>query len=99
MEKIKELDLQDTIVVPLAIAALSPSVLKPDPAPAAEVFHEAVNRLDMDAAQFADTIKEAKDTMTELLTLFELPDQKAVKILDDLLDIAKAGVEKLKETA
>ncbi len=99
MEKIKEMDLQDTIVVPLAIAALSPSVLKPDPAPAAEVFHEAVNRLDMDAAQFADTIKEAKDTMTELLTLFELPDQKAVKILDDLLDIAKTGVEKLKETA
>ena len=99
MEKIKELDLQDTIVVPLAIAALSPSVLKPDPAPAAEVFHEAVNRLDMDAAQFADTIKEVKDTMTELLTLFELPEQKAVKILDDLLDIAKAGVEKLKETA
>jgi HD-like signal output (HDOD) protein len=99
MERIKEMDLQDTIVVPLAVAALSPSVLKPDPAPAAAVFNEAVNRLDMDAAQFADTIKEAKDTLTELLTLFELPDQKAVKILDDLLDIAEAGVEKLKETA
>ena len=63
MEKIKEMELQDTIVVPLAIAALSPSVLKPDRAPAAAVFHEAVNRLDMDAAQFADTIKEAKDTL------------------------------------
>lgn len=99
MEKIKEMELQDTIVVPLAIAALSPSVLKPDRAPAAAVFHEAVNRLDMDAAQFADTIKEAKDTLTELLTLFELPDQKAVKIFDDLLEIAAANIEKLKETA
>ncbi len=99
MEKIKQMDLQDTIVMPLAIAALAPSVLKPDPAPAAEVFQETVNRLDMDAAQFADTIKEAKDTLTELLTLFELPDQKAVKILDDLLHLADAGVEKLKETA
>jgi HD-like signal output (HDOD) protein len=99
MEKIKEMDLQDTIVMPLAIAALSPSVLKPEPAPAAEVFHEAVNRLDMDAAQFAEAIKEAKATLTELLTLFELPDQKAVNILDDLLVIAEAGVEKLKETA
>ena len=99
MDKIKEMDLQDTIVMPLAIAALAPSVLKPDPAPAAEVFNEAVNRLGMDAAQFADTIKEAKDTLTELLTLFELPDQKAVKIFDDLLNIAEAGVEKLKETA
>ena len=99
MDKIKEMDLQDTIVMPLAIAALAPSVLKPDPAPAAEVFNEAVNRLGMDAAQFADTIKEAKDTLTELLTLFELPDQKAVKIFDDLLNIAAAGVEKLKETA
>jgi len=99
MDKIKEMDLQDTIVMPLAIAALAPSVLKPDPAPAAEVFNEAVNRLGMDAVQFADTIKEAKDTLTELLTLFELPDQKAVKIFDDLLNIAEAGVEKLKETA
>ncbi|MCK5418832.1 MAG: HDOD domain-containing protein [Desulfobacterales bacterium] len=99
MEKIKQMDLQDTIVMPLAIAALSPSVLKPDAASAAEVFHEAVNRLKMDAAQFADAIEEAKDTLTELLTLFELPDQKAVKILDDLLHLADAGVEKLKETA
>ena len=99
MDKIKEMDLQDTIVMPLAIAALAPSVLKPDPAPAAKVFNEAVNRLGMDAAQFADTIKEAKGTLTELLTLFELPDQKAVKIFDDLLNIAAAGVEKLKETA
>jgi HD-like signal output (HDOD) protein len=99
MEKIKQIDLQDTIVMPLAIAALAPSVLKPDAASAAEVFHEAVNRLEMDAAQFTEAIKEAKDTLTELLTLFELPDQKAVKILDDLLHLADAGVEKLKETA
>ncbi len=99
MEKIKQIDLQDTIVMPLAIAALSPSVLKPDAASAAEVFHEAVNRLEMDAAQFAEAIKEAKDTLTELLALFELPDQKAVKIVDDLLNIAEAAVEKLKETA
>jgi HD-like signal output (HDOD) protein len=99
MEKIKQIDLQDTIVMPLAIAALSPSVLKPDAASAAEVFHEAVNRLEMDAAQFAEAIKEAKDTLTELLALFELPDQKAVKIVDDLLNIAEAAIEKLKETA
>ena len=99
MDEIKEMDLQDTIVVPMAIAALSPSVLKPDTAPAAAVFQEAVNRLNMDAAQFAATIKEAKDTLTELLTLFELPDQKAVKILDDLLSMAEADINKLKETA
>ena len=99
MDEIKEMDLQDTIVVPLAIAALSPSILKPDPAPASEVFQEAVKRLGMDAAQFAETIKGAKDTLTELLTLFELPDQKAVKILDDLLHMAEADINTLKETA
>lgn len=98
MEKIKEMDLQDTIVVPLAIAALSPSVLKPDPAPAAAVFQEAVNRLGMDAAQFAATIREAKETLTELLTLFELPDHKAVKIFDDLVSMAEADINKRKET-
>jgi hypothetical protein len=98
MEKIREMDLQDTIVTPLAIAALSPSVLKPDPASAAAVFHEAAKRLDMDAAQFAGAVKRSKDTLTELLALFELPDQKALKILDDLLYPAEADAEKLKET-
>ncbi len=99
MEKIKEMDLQDTIVVPLAIAALLPSVLKGDPVPAKAVFHQALKRLDMDAAQFGDAIKEAKNTLSELLALFELPDQKALGILDDLLWTADAGVENLKETA
>ncbi len=99
MEKIDEVDLQGTLVMPLAIAALLPSVLKPDPAPEIEIFNEAVNRLSMDADQFAAAIEEAKETLTELLELFELPDQKAVKILDDLLNAVEADAEKLKETA
>ena len=99
MEKIREIDLQDTIVVPLAIAALSPSILKPDPAAAAAVFHEAENQLEMNAGQFASAIEEAQDTLTELLALFDLPDQKAVKVFDDLLIAAEGGSEKLKETA
>lgn len=99
MEKIEEVDLVGTLVVPLAIAALLPSVLKPDPPPAIEIFYESANRLAMDAAQFAAAIGEAKETLTELLELFELPDQKAIKILDDLLTAVEADTEKLKETA
>jgi hypothetical protein len=99
MEKIEDVDLQGTLVMPLAIAALLPSVLKPDPAPAIEIFNEAVSRLEMDADQFAAAVDEVKETLTELLALFELPDQKAIKILDDLLNAVEADAEKLKETA
>ncbi len=99
IEKIKAIDLQDTLVMPLAIAALSPSVLKPDPAAAAAVFHEALNGLEMDAGQFAAAIEAAKDTLIEILVLFELPDQKAVKIFGDLLTVAEAGLDKFKVTA
>jgi hypothetical protein len=98
MDKIEELDLQGTLVAPLAIAALLPSVLKPDPAPAIEIFNESVNRLEMNAHQFAGAIGEAKETLTELLALFELPDQKAIKILDDLLTAVEADAKKLQET-
>ena len=52
----------------------------------------------MDIAK-ADTIKEAKDTLKALLALFELPDQKAVKILDELLYLSETAEENLKETA
>lgn len=90
MEKICELGLQDTIVLPLAIAACSPSVLKPDPGSADQVFQAAVEWLEMDANQFEAAIVEAQDTLTEILALFELPDQKAVKIFDDLLCAADA---------
>ena len=98
MEKIEELDLQGTLVAPLAIAALLPSVLKPDPAPAIEIFNESVNRLEMNAHQFVAAIGEAKETLTELLALFELADQKAIKILDNLLPAVEADAKKLQET-
>ncbi len=98
MEKIKANDLQDTLVMPLAIAALSPSILKPDGAAAAAVFQGAQKWLEMDAGQFVDAVEAAKDTLTELLALFELPDQQAVIIFDDLLSAAETEVEKPKET-
>lgn len=99
MEKIQEMELQETIVMPLAIASLAPSVLRPDPAAAAAVFEEARNCLKMNSRQFAAAIETAKQTIGELLELFELPDQKAIHILDDLIDIARADAEQHKETA
>ncbi len=98
MEKIVEMALQDTIVMPLAVASLVPSVLNPDPALAASVFDEACHHLEMDAREFIDAIEAAKVTLTELLALFELPEEKAIHIFDELIAIAENGVEKDKET-
>jgi len=99
MEKIQEMELQETIVMPLAVASLAPSVLRPDSTAAAAVFEEARNYLKMNSGQFADAIETAKQTIGELLELFELPDQKAVKILDELLYLSETAEENLKETA
>lgn len=99
MEKIIEMELQDTIVMPLAVASLVPSVLKPYPPSVVRVFREAQDRLEMDTHQFIDAIEAAKNTLTELLVLFELPDQKAIHIFDELIALAEGGAEKHKETA
>ena len=98
MEKINEMALQDTIVMPLAVASLVPSVLKPDPASAVSVFDKACDRLEMDSREFIDAIESAKITLTELLALFELPEEKAIHIFDELIAIAENGAEKDKET-
>ncbi len=93
MEKLQEMELQDTIVMPLAVTSLAPSVLRPEPESLAAVFNQSVHHLDMDTSQFAAVIETAKDTLTELLALFELPDQKAVNIFDQLVEIAEPGAD------
>lgn len=91
MEKIREHGLQGSIVVPMAIAACAPSVLKPDPEPAVRVFQAAAGWLEIDVDQIAAAIVEAKNTLAELLEFFELSDQKSATILDELLSAVDTG--------
>jgi HD-like signal output (HDOD) protein len=92
MEKIKEAGLEDTIVVPMAVAAMTPSVLKPDADFSKRTFQAAVEWLAMDSHSFVESITEVKESLGEILELFGLPDRSAIRILNDLVAVAKEPV-------
>ena len=85
MEQIQEDGLADTIIVPLAISALSPSVLKPDPRRSGLVLQAAADWLSMDQAEFTACVHEIKTASLEIFELFGLPDKNASRILDDMV--------------
>ncbi len=84
-EKICEHELEDTIVVPMAVAAISPSVLKPDLQYSESVFSAASGWLSMTSVEFIDCINKAKESFVEILNLFGLPDRNLGTIFDDLM--------------
>jgi hypothetical protein len=89
MEKIKESGLEDTIMVPMAVAAMTPSILKPDAELSKLTFQSAVEWLAIDSHAFEKCITEVKESMGEILELFGLSGRFATRILDDLLAAAK----------
>ena len=89
-EKICEHELEDTIVAPMSVAAISSSVLKPDPQCSGSVFGAAVEWLSMTGSEFVDCLNEVKESFMEILELFELPDRNAGTILDDLIAAANS---------
>ena len=96
MEMIVEQGLNDTIVTPIALAALSPSVLKPDPKRSEQVYLAATENLSMSSTEFAACIAEIKTSFAELRELFGLPDRNTDRSFDDLLAAASqtnGGIE------
>ncbi|MHC4459130.1 MAG: HDOD domain-containing protein [Planctomycetota bacterium] len=87
-EKINELELADTIVSAIAVAAFSPSVLKPDQKPCESVFHGASQWLSLSDSTFVDCVIEVKKSLTEMMEVFGLTDRNATRILEDLLIVA-----------
>ncbi len=88
MDLIRTNELKDTIVVPMAVVSISPSVLKPDSERARCVFRAAADWLSMSSSEFVNRITEVKTSVVEILELFGLPNKSAVSILDDLLSVA-----------
>ena len=87
-EEINEHELGDTIVAPMAVAAISSSVLKSDPERSGIVSHAAVEWLSMTNAEFVDCVTEVKESLAEIQELFGLHDRRADRIIDDLLNAA-----------
>ena len=92
-EAIHKLELENTIVAPMAVAAYASSVLKPDPKRSGYVHSSAVERLSMDTSVFVQCIAEVKESLGEILDLFGLPDRDAGSILDDMVACADHGEE------
>jgi HD-like signal output (HDOD) protein len=93
-EKIREHELEDTIVVPMAVATISSSVLKPDLESSRHVFSTAVEWLSITSSEFVDCIAEVKQSLGEILELFGLPDRNAGRILSDLETAATSENER-----
>ena len=95
-EKIEEHELEDTLAVPMAVATLVSSVLKPDPESAPHVLGAAVERLAMDIREFVQCVTDVKASLGEILELFGLSNGNAAIALNDL---ETAATERKKEVA
>jgi HD-like signal output (HDOD) protein len=88
METIVEQGLNDTIVTPMALAALLPSVLKPDPKRSEQVCLAAAANLSLSTTEFVACVEEVKASFAELRELFGLHDLNTDRVFDDLLAAA-----------
>jgi len=96
-EKINELELTDTVVSAIAVAAISPSVLKPDQGRCERVFQAATQWLTLSDSTFVVCVNEVKESLTEMMEVFGLSDRNATKILEDFCVVADS--ENYKEGA
>lgn len=83
-EKIRKYGLEDVIVVPIAVASISSSVLKPDPQRSGALLKAAIEWLSMTEPEFVDCLKEVRGSVGEIMELFGLSDRGVGTILDDL---------------
>ena len=94
MEKISEYELDNTIVVPIAVASNLSSILKPDCERSKRVFSMAIKWLSMTPLEFINCITEVKASLKDILELFGLSGRNAGSILDDLLVEAGSEIQK-----
>jgi len=90
-DTIREVELENTIVAPIAVSAISSSVLKPDPERSAGVFGASVEWLSMTRSDFVECMTDVKTSLGDILELFDLPERNPDRILDDITSITERG--------
>ena len=93
-EKIIELELTDTIASVVAVAAFTPSVLKPDQQRCERVFKGATQWLSLGDSVFMDCVIEIKESISEMMEVFGLSDRNASRTLEDFLIVAEPANKK-----
>lgn len=83
-EKMEELELVGTVATAPWVAALLPSILKPEPDRTARMISGAENRLQLGLDPFARSLREVEEAFGEILSLFQLPPQKAAPLFRKL---------------
>jgi HD-like signal output (HDOD) protein len=83
-EGLLEHELDDTIAVPMAVAALSASVLKPHLERSRKIYLAAYEWLSMSESEFEASLNEVQESLAGILDLFGYPVGKAGVILEDV---------------
>lgn len=89
VETIVKEHLEDTIVLPMAVASLLPSALRPNPQRAQAAFHLATDHLHFSRETFLECITSIQDSFDDILTLFDLPEHRAEPVFDVLRKAAE----------
>jgi HD-like signal output (HDOD) protein len=84
LAEIEKLGLTNTIVAPMAIAALSSSVLKANTERNKATYQEAFRVMGISREEYTATLSAVKKELNETLSLFKLSDRGAFYILDQL---------------
>ncbi|MBW2096495.1 MAG: HDOD domain-containing protein [Deltaproteobacteria bacterium] len=83
-EKIEEFELTSTVATAPWIAAILPSILKPDAGRVTRMISAAENRLQLGHDRFVQSLREVEEAFGEILSLFQLPSQKADPLFKEL---------------
>lgn len=89
---LQEIGLDDTLVMPLAVASLLPSVSKIDPLRLQDFYRTARSWLGFTPDELQNVLKEVRFAMKEVLDLLDLPELPAAHCLD-LLALVIDGPE------
>lgn len=88
MDKIKELELEDTIVVPMAVAAQAASILKQDAQRNKAMCEAVIGVLNISPGEFVQMITSVDNDLGEVLSLFGLTDRGVHETLAQIASYA-----------
>lgn len=88
--QIREEGLEDTVIVPMTVAASKSSVLKTDLKRSSKVVENAYSCLSVTALRFIEMVENIKASFEEVRQLLSLSDKNAIKIFDDLINAAES---------
>lgn len=89
MDKIQDLELEDTIVVPMMVAAQASSILKQDARRNQAMFEAAIEVLGIFPGEFVQMITSVDNDLREVLSLFGLSDRGAHESLAQIAAFSK----------